>query len=142
MAIRNIPALPMLYYCYTLLCCYISMEDLFLTMQPIDPRLEQVLGFPQVNGLFGRRSRRFGYGMAIPSGPLAYTSQHDPLPLCDLERALLVAAATGVTGWNFAIPFTINESDRLSHYTLPLPRRTLPPPATISPTELFFPVHT
>src|SRR6266566_395447 len=138
MAIGNIPALPMLYYCYTLLCRYISMEDPFLTMQPIDPRLEQVLGFPQVNGLFGRRSRRFGYGMAIPSGPLAYTSQHDPLPLCDLERALLVAAATGVTGWNFGIPFTINESDRLSDYSLRLTGRTIPSAATICTTELFF----
>jgi len=128
----------MLYYCYTLLCRYISMEDPFLTMQPIDPRLEQVLGFPQVNGLFGRRSRRFGYGMAIPSGPLAYTSQHDPLPLCDLERALLVAAATGVTGWNFGIPFTINESDRLSDYSLRLTGRTIPSAATICSTELFF----
>src|SRR2546429_8769276 len=64
--------------------------------------------------LFGRRSRRFGFGMEIPSGPLAYKSQHEPVPLSDLELALLVAAATGVTGWNFGIPFTINEKDRLS----------------------------
>ncbi|HAT45202.1 MAG TPA: hypothetical protein DDW33_04245, partial [Ktedonobacter sp.] len=58
--------------------------------QPTDPRLQQVLNFPLVSGIFGRRSRRFGFGMSIPTGPLAYTSQHEPLPLCDLERALLV----------------------------------------------------
>jgi hypothetical protein len=57
--------------------------------RPLDPRLQQVLEFPLVSGLFGRRSRRFGYGMSIPSGPLAYTSQHEPLALCDLEQALL-----------------------------------------------------
>src|SRR5260221_11360788 len=89
-------------------------------MQPIDPRLEQVLTFPQINGLFGRRSRRLGFGMAIPSGPLTYTSQHEPLPLRDLQRALLVAAETVVTAWNFGIPFTMNQSDLLSAYSLSL----------------------
>jgi hypothetical protein len=82
------------------------METSLNEKHPTDPRLEQVLNFPQVQGLFGRRSRRFGFGMEIPGGPLAYKSQHEPLPLSDLERALLVAAATGVTGWNFGIPFT------------------------------------
>ena len=107
-------------------------------IHPIDPRLEQVLNFPQVQGLFGRRSRRFGFGMEIPSGPLAYKSQHEPVPLSDLELALLVAAATGVTGWNFGIPFTINEKDRLSDYSLRLTGRTIPSAATICTTELFY----
>ncbi len=107
-------------------------------MHPNDPRLEQVLNFPQVQGLFGRRSRRFGFGMEIPGGPLAYKSQHEPVPLSDLELALLVAAATGVTGWNFGIPFTINESDRLSDYSLRLTGRTIPSAATICTTELFY----
>ena len=79
-----LPALRMLYYCHMLRCLFLP-EEAFSTMQPIDPRLEQVLTFPQVNGLFGRRSRRFGFGMAIPSGPLTYTSQHEPLPLFELE---------------------------------------------------------
>ncbi len=104
----------------------------------LDPRLQQVLEFPLVSGIFGRRSRRFGFGMSIPDGPLAYTSPHDPLPLCDLERALLIAAATGVTGWNFGIPFTVNESEHLSNYSLRLTGRTVPSAATICTTELFF----
>ena len=132
-----LPTLRMLYYCH-MLRRPIPTEEALSIMQPIDPRLEQVLTFPQVNGLFGRRSRRFGFGMAIPSGPLTYTSQHEPLPLCDLERALLVAAATGVTGWNFGIPFTMNQSDRLSDYSLRLTGRTIPSAATICTTELFF----
>jgi hypothetical protein len=104
----------------------------------LEPRLEHVFGFPLLSGIFGRRSRRFGYGMSIPSGPLAYTSQHDPLPLSDLERALLICAATGVTGWNFGIPFTINESDSLSNYSLRLTGRTIPSAASIGTSELFF----
>ena len=43
------------------------------TPQTADPRLQQVLDFPVVNGISGRRSRRFGFGMSIPGGPLAYT---------------------------------------------------------------------
>ncbi len=104
----------------------------------IDPRLQQVLEFPLVQGMFGRRSRRFGYGMSIPGGPLAYTSQHDPLPLCDLETALLVSAATGVTGWNFGIPFTVNDKEHLSNYSLRLTGRTIPSAATIGTSELFY----
>jgi hypothetical protein len=76
--------------------------------------------------------------MSIPDGPLAYTSQHVPLPLSDLERALLICAATGVTGWNFGIPFTINESEHLSNYSLRLTGRTIPSAASIGTSELFF----
>ncbi len=108
------------------------------TAQPTDPRLQQVLNFPLVSGIFGRRSRRFGFGMSIPTGPLAYTSQHEPLPLCDLERSLLVSAATGVTGWNFGIPFTINQSEHFSNYSLRLTGRTVPSAASIGTSELFF----
>src|SRR6266700_2439428 len=104
----------------------------------MDPRLQRVLDFPLVNGLFGRRSRRFGFGMAIPEGPLAYTSQHESMPLCELERALLLSAGTGVTGWNFGIPFTTNQRESLSNYSLRLTGRTIPSAATIGTTELFF----
>ncbi len=104
----------------------------------LDPRLEQVARFSLLNGMFGRRSRRFGYGMSIPSGPLAYTSKYDPLPLDELEQALLIAAATGVSGWNFGIPFTVNESETLSSYSLRMTGRTIPSAASIGTSELFF----
>jgi len=119
-------------------CRPLQVVFLEASLSKIDPRLEQVLSFPLTQAMFGRRSRRFGYGMEIPSGPLAYKSQHPPLPLSDLERALLVAAGTGVTGWNFGIPFTINESDRLSDYSLRLTGRTVPSAAAICTTELFY----
>src|SRR5260221_11537391 len=120
-----LPTLRMLYYC-RMLRRPIPTEEALSTMQPIDPRLEQVLTFPQVNGLFGRRSRRFGFGMEIPSGSLTYTSQHETLPLCDLEQALLVAAATGVTDWNFGFPFNMNQSDRLRDNIICLTGHTIP----------------
>jgi len=45
-----------------------------------------------------RRSRRFGLGMKIPEGPLAYQSSHPAVPLTEDEEAALVFAATGITG--------------------------------------------
>lgn len=51
-----------------------------------------------LDALRGRRSRRFGLGMKIEGGPLAYQSRNRPVPLSDDEEALLVFAACGVTG--------------------------------------------
>lgn len=56
--------------------------------------------YPLLDALLGRRSRRFGLGMAIPHGPLAYQSQHEPVPLTEDEEAALVFAATGITGYS------------------------------------------
>jgi hypothetical protein len=48
--------------------------------------------------VFSRRSRRFGLGMTLPDGPLAFRSRHDPVPLTELEEALLIWLGTGTTG--------------------------------------------
>lgn len=53
---------------------------------------------PLLAALRDRRSRRFGLGMKIPGGPLAFTSRHPPRPLTEDEEAALVFAAAGVTG--------------------------------------------
>src|SRR5262245_44209674 len=45
-----------------------------------------------------RRSRRFGLGMKIPSGPLAFQSKRQPVPLSEDEEAAMVFAACGITG--------------------------------------------
>src|SRR6266478_5984651 len=54
--------------------------------------------YPLLTALRERRSRRFGLGMKIPSGPLAYESRHKPTPLTEDEEAALVFAACGITG--------------------------------------------
>lgn len=58
--------------------------------------------YPLLAALRGRRSRRFGFGMKMEQGPLAYTSHHAPLPLGEEEEALLAFAACGVTGYALA----------------------------------------
>ena len=80
--------------------------------------LSNLLEFPLMHAIFWRRSRRFGRGMEIPSGPLAYKSKFEPLPLSELEQSILIAAGTGVTGWNFDVPFGPNRPKEHASYTL------------------------
>ena len=54
--------------------------------------------FPLLDALRSRRSRRFGLGMKMPAGPLAYESRHKPVSLTDHEIGALVFAACGITG--------------------------------------------
>jgi hypothetical protein len=97
-----------------------------------------LMQFPFVQALFGRRARRFGLGMEIPSGPLAYRSGKEPVPLSETEQMLLVAAATGVSGWNFGVPFTPPVPDAHAELTLRFTGRTAPTAAGIGTPALFF----
>ena len=58
----------------------------------------KLAGFSLLQALRERRSRRFGLGMKMPAGPLAYESRHKPAPLTEAEEAALVFAAGGITG--------------------------------------------
>jgi hypothetical protein len=62
------------------------------------PQVEKAWNFPLFEAIVGRRSRRFGFGMELQHGPFVYKSDKDPVPLDEAETAMLVAAATGVTG--------------------------------------------
>lgn len=59
---------------------------------------EDLARYPLLTAFRERRSRRFGLGMKIPAGPLAYESRHKPSPLTEAEEAALVFAACGITG--------------------------------------------
>jgi hypothetical protein len=62
------------------------------------PEVEAAWNFPLFEALMGRRSRRFGFGMELEHGPFTYKSDKEPFPLSEDETAILVAAATGLTG--------------------------------------------
>jgi hypothetical protein len=70
----------------------------------VPPGLADVASFPLMDALGGRRARRFAFGDEIPDGPLAYTSKHEPLPLTELERMLVLTATAGNTGWSAYLP--------------------------------------
>ena len=68
-----------------------------------EPGVDEALDrYPLLDALRSRRSRRFGMGMKIESGPFAYEGQHEPLPLTETEEAALAFAACGVTGYALA----------------------------------------
>lgn len=95
-------------------------------------RLQELLQFPLVEALFGRRSRRFFRGAEIPDGPLAYKSKYEPEPLDDLEKILILLAVGGVTGWHHSITRHDRYKPHLSNYSGSATGRTfLRPQASI-----------
>jgi hypothetical protein len=103
--------------------------------QPHD--LGELQHFPLMHALFGRRARRFGLGMEIPSGPLAFRSRHEPVPLSELEKAVLIAAGTGVSGWSFGVPFGPARPTEHGQFTQRFTGRTVPTAAGIGTPVLF-----
>jgi hypothetical protein len=101
-------------------------------------RYEDLLGFPLLHAMFGRRARRFGMGMEIPSGPLAFRSTQEPIPLSEEERLILIAAATGVSGWSFGVPFGPRTPESHAEFTVRFTGRTAPTAAGIGAPTLFF----
>jgi hypothetical protein len=65
-------------------------------------RARSLAQYPLLEALIERRSRRFGQGMRLDGGPLAYQSVQSPQPLSIGEEAALAFAACGVTGYALA----------------------------------------
>ena len=95
--------------------------------------------FGALDAVFGQRSRRFPLGGTL-TGPLAFESERDPVPLSAEEEALLVAAATGVTGvvreeWSFLdAQGGPTGGDKLASFT----GRSYPSPLANHSTEVFW----
>jgi hypothetical protein len=60
--------------------------------------LELAWSYPLFEALYGRRSRRFGLDFEMPEGSFRYKSVHTPVPLAEIEEALLVGAGAGFSG--------------------------------------------
>ena len=71
------------------------MHDSDSTARPSPADLNS---YSLLSALRERRSRRFGLGMKIPAGPLAFESRYKPKLLTEAEEAALVFAACGITG--------------------------------------------
>lgn len=101
--------------------------------------LREISSFPLLDAIFGRRARRFGLGMTIPDGPLAYRSSEAPIPLSETERMLLVLCGAGISGWNTGIEHTTaGQTDTGCNYPMRLLGRTFPSGASIYASELIF----
>lgn len=60
--------------------------------------VRQVFKYPLLEAIARRRSRRFPLGCAFPSGAIEHASQQPPIPLDDLEMAILCWSGAGITG--------------------------------------------
>ena len=100
--------------------------------EPVPPDLpREVWEYPLFDAIYGRRSRRFGLGFAMAEGPFKYKSPHAPLPLSEVEEALLVAAGVGFSGmalWDQSRPMPYRSADG----------RTFPSTSRGRRTALFF----
>ncbi len=63
-------------------------------------QVEEAWNFPLGEAIMNRRSRRFGLGMEIAEGPNKFKSNNEPVPLDEVEEALLISAGTGINGMN------------------------------------------
>ena len=84
--------------------------------------LDHAWSHPLFEALYRRRSRRFGLGFEMQEGPFRYKSAHAPVPLTELEEALLVGAGAGFTGLAFWDLPTPAPYPRLSGRTFPTTR--------------------
>lgn len=95
--------------------------------------LHDALAYPFFQSVFDRKSRRMGLGMSMP-GTLGYDSPYEPVPLTELEEALLLVVGTGLTGLNLGDIDPSMGADALVQGT----SRTWPSSCSNHGTELFF----
>ena len=71
---------------------------------------KHLANYSLLDALLARRSRRFGRGMHLNGGPLAYASAHEPAPLSLLEEAMLAFGACGITGYTMGeLPYDTGD---------------------------------
>ncbi|MEZ4862465.1 MAG: hypothetical protein R3C14_14215 [Caldilineaceae bacterium] len=94
--------------------------------------------FPLVDALLGRRSRRFAMGATLPTGPFAYHSRQEPVPLNELEQLVLLTAMAGNTGWHYLLPHHSQLPEHFPNYSSAAGGRTIPSAAGWQTSELFY----
>jgi len=71
-------------------------------MSDYPPGLDSAINHKFFDAVFQRRSRRVGLGMEIEKGPLQYKSKHKPVPLSELEEAIIVWTGLGIKNINLS----------------------------------------
>jgi hypothetical protein len=99
---------------------------------------QDMLSFPLLEAVLGRRSRRFFMGAEIPDGVFAYKSGHKALPLTDLEKMLVVSACGGNTSWHHLIYRAARYAPHLSNYAGSAGGRVFPSAAGFHTSQTFF----
>lgn len=104
----------------------------------VPPGFQDMRAFSLLEALLGRRSRRFFMGAEIPDGFFAFKSRHEPVPLSDLEKLLVVMACGGNTSWHHMIYRAQRYAPNLSNYAGAASGRTFPSGAGFHTSMTFF----
>jgi hypothetical protein len=96
--------------------------------------LADALTYPYFQTVFDRKSRRVGLGMTVGSDVIPYESPYEPIPLTELEEALLVMAGAGLNGLALADLDPVRGMSTLVQWT----NRTWPSACSNHGTELFW----
>jgi hypothetical protein len=104
----------------------------------IPPGFQEMMSFPLIEALLGRRSRRFFMGAEIPDGVFEFRSAHRMQPLSDLEKMLVVAASGGNTSWHHLIYRAARYAPHLSNYAGSAGGRVFPSAAGFHTSQTFF----
>jgi len=99
---------------------------------------QDMLSFSLIEGLLGRRSRRFFMGAEILDGVFEYKSRHKPVRLSDLEKMLIVSACGGNTSWHHMIFRGDSYVPHLSNYSGAAGGRVFPSAAGFQTSQTFF----
>jgi len=99
---------------------------------------QDMLSFPLMEALLGRRSRRFFMGANIPDGVFAHRSEQKAVPLSDLEKMLVVSACGGNTSWHHMIYRAARYAPYLSNYAGSAGGRVFPSSAGFHTSQTFF----
>ena len=96
--------------------------------------------YPLFDAIFNRRSRRMSLGAEIPGGATKYKSDKPPLPLDEIEEAMLVQAGTGISGMNLSdLPYADSAGKSTSGNTMiQFTGRTWASPCGSHGTELIY----
>jgi hypothetical protein len=109
-----------------------------MPQQDFPAGFKDLLSFPLVGALLGRRSRRFFMGAEIPDGVFAYKSRRKHVPLSELETLLVTAACGSNTSWHHLIYRAQNYAPDLSNYAGSAGGRTFPSSAGFHTSKTFF----
>ncbi len=96
--------------------------------------------YPLFDAIFNRRSRRMALGAEIPGGPTKYKSDKPPMPLDEIEEAMLVEAGTGISGMNLSdLPYAYADGKSASGNTMiQFTGRTWSSPCGSHSTEIIY----
>lgn len=102
--------------------------------------VREAWNYPLLQAIFQRRARRFPLGAEMPGGVAPFKSNRPPIPLDEIEEAMLVMAATGLSGLNLSdLPFSdAAGSSWCGNTMIQFTGRTYASPCGSHGTELFF----